>query len=270
MGFSDWLFVGLGRNIRHRHGRFDASTLISQGQGESLSVQALKPSAHVRDSDSSRAGFPSCRQARPVVVDAQRKCFVQASGRNANRSTMSTFRDSVFDRVLYHRLQNQARNVCREKLCRNVDAEFETFGKTYFLDVEILLREVQLFSKRNLLAVGILEDSPEKIAQSGNHVYGCIVSFLAYQPGDGIESVEQKMRFDLAAQCIQLRLRELFVETSSFGLLTRQRFPRVNQPPHQQNHAIKNRVGEQTGIELVQPQLREWFGPRGKCPGIQQ
>src|SRR5579871_5272293 len=264
MGLSDCLFVaiGLGRNIRHRHGRFDASTLISKAQVESLSVKALEPSAHVRYSDSRRAGFPFWRQTGAIVVDAQRKRFVQASGPYANRSSMSTFRYTVFDRVLYHGLQDQARNLCREKLCRNVDAEFETFGKTYFLDVEILLREVQLFSKRNLLAVGILEDSPEKVAQSGNHIYGCIVSFLTYQPGDGIESVEQKMRFDLAAQCIQLRLRELFVETSSFGLLTRQRFPRVNQPPHQQNHAIKNRVGEQTGIELVQPQLREWFGPR--------
>ena len=163
MGFSDCLFIaiGLGRNIRHRHRRFHASTLISQAQIESLTIEAPEPSAHVRDPDSRRDGFPSCREAGAIVIDAQRKRFVQASGCNANRSSMSTFCNAMFDRILDHGLQNQARDLCREKFCRNIHAEFETFSKTCFLNVEILLREVQFFSERNLLPVGILDDTPE-------------------------------------------------------------------------------------------------------------
>ena len=163
MGFTDCLFIaiGLGRNIRHRHRRFHASTLISKAQIESLTIEAPEPSAHVRDSDAGRTGFPSCCEAGAIVIDMQRKRFVQASGCNANRSSMSTFRNAVFDRILDHGLQNQARNLCREKFCRNIHAEFQTVNKTRFLNIEILLREVEFFCERNLLPVGILDDTPE-------------------------------------------------------------------------------------------------------------
>ena len=125
----------------------------------------------------------------------------------------------MFDGVFHHGLQNQAGNLGGTEFTRNAHAHLKPLRKSHLLDVEILEGKVQFLAQRHLLPAGILHHAAQKVAQPSDHAHGCIVSFLAHQAGDGVERIEQKVRLDLPAQCVELGLRELLVEPRGLGLL---------------------------------------------------
>ena len=94
--------------------------------------------------------------------------------------------------------------------------------------------------QEDLLPIGILHNPAEKIAQRGNHVHSGVISFLAYEAGDAVKRIEQKMRLDLAAKSVKLRPGELLVQTSGFRLLERQSFPRFENVAGQKNGGVQD------------------------------
>jgi hypothetical protein len=107
------------------------------------------------------------------------------------------------------------------------------------------------------LLVGILQDAAQKIAEPHDHVHGRIVSFLANESGDCIESIEQKVRLDLLPQCVELRLGELLAETCSFSALPGQPFSRVQHAAGQKDTAVEDQRREKLIVEPVQPESHE-------------
>src|SRR5215472_343740 len=171
-----------GCNKRQGHCCFHASgLLIVKAQLERISVQAFEPRAYVRDPNARRARLPSLRQVRAIVIDAQSKGPVHLARRDPNCSAMHAFRDAVLDRVLHHRLQDQAGNLRRKQFLGDIHTELKTVGEARLLDIEILLRELQLFFERDLLPVGILHHAAQEVAQSRDHTDGVVVPLLAHQ-----------------------------------------------------------------------------------------
>ena len=174
----------------------------------------------------------------------------------------------MFDGVLDHRLQNQAGNLREKKIIGNINAVLQTLGEARFLNVEILLRELEFLSERDLLPVGILHDAAQEIAQPGDHADGSIVPIFANQPGDCVERIEQEMRLDLAAKRIQLRLRQLLVEACGFGLLKSQLLSRSQEVIGEENQTVKNDVRKQAIRRICAAKgQRKGSGPASRPTG---
>jgi len=93
--------------------------------------------------------------------------------------------------------QDQAGNLGREQFLGHIDTQLQTLGKAHLLNVEIFLQEFHLFAQRHLLFARVLDHPAQKVAESGDHIDGVIISLLAHQSGDGIQRIEQKVRLDL-------------------------------------------------------------------------
>ncbi len=103
-------------------------------------------------------------QAGAVVVDAEREHAVGARGENANCASLGSFCDAVLDGVFDHRLQDECGDLCEKEVAGDVDGALEALDESDFLDVEILSRELEFFSERHLLAVGVFEDAAHEVA----------------------------------------------------------------------------------------------------------
>ena len=75
--------------------------------------------------------------------------------------------------------------------------------------VQVQLEKLELFFECHLLLAGVLERIPQEVAQSCQHINGCLVATVAHQSGNAIECVEKEVRLQLHLQRLQLRLREL-------------------------------------------------------------
>src|SRR5277367_2598845 len=217
-GSSSTMRVRIFMNVlslleRHGNGYFHTTlVLVLHVQRERISVQALQASSHIRDADAGMRLLRAHRQARAVVVDAEREHAVGAEGGNPDRASLSPFCDAMLDRVFDDGLQNQGGNLGVKEFLGDVHVQLKTLDKPHFLNVEILLCELHFLSQRHLLPGGVFQDTTEKVAQPYNHANCRIIPPLTYEARDCIERVEQKVRLDLPAQGIELGLRELLVE----------------------------------------------------------
>src|SRR5687768_6771127 len=107
-----------------------------------------------------------------------------------NESCVTSAANTVPDRILRQRLQHQ---VWHEGFhgCR-IDVEFdlEPIGKPHFLNTQIQLNEVEFFSQFNFLFGGVFERVAQKVAQSDEHTYRCVVLVVANETDDAVQSVE--------------------------------------------------------------------------------
>ena len=122
------------------------------------------------------------RQAGAVVVDAEGEHAVGARGEDADGAALGSFCDAVFDGVFDHGLQDERGDLGEEEFAGNVDGALEALDEADLLDVEILSRELQFFSERDLLAIGVFEDAAHEVAELDDHGYGCVVS-SSREPG---------------------------------------------------------------------------------------
>src|SRR5260370_269738 len=156
--------------------------------------------------------LPAHRQARTVVIDAESEHAIGAKRGNPYCAALHSFRDSMFDRVFHHGLQNQAGNLSWKEFPGDIHAELQALGKSHLLNVQILLCELQFLYQRHLLPIRIFHHPAQKVAQLGNHAHCRIVSFLAHEASDGIERVEQKVWLDLPPEGMELCCQKLLVE----------------------------------------------------------
>ncbi len=121
-------------------------------------------------------------------------------------------------------------------------------------------------AERYFLTVGVVEETAHEIAQLDDHAYGCVVSLFANEAGDGVKCVEEEVRLDLAAKGAELRLYELLVEASSFGLLHGEARTGVEYVPDEDDGAVKDERREKSVVELFGDDLLKGccavrFGP---------
>ena len=193
-----------------------------------------------------------------------------AGGCNPDRASLSSFRNSMLDRVLDDRLQNQRWNLGQKELAGNVDTQLKPLNKPRLLDLQIFLRELHLLAQRHLLPCRILEDAPHEIAQLGNHVHCCLVPPLADKPRNSAERIEEKVRLDLSSQCLKLSLREQLVQPRSLRLLISQPLAEIQQILDRQDACIEKKRRQNAAIELLEQQIAEPSRARGIRKGVEK
>ena len=139
-------------------------------------------------------------------------------------------------------------------------AALQALDEPDLLNVEILLRELEFFGQGHFLTVGVVEETAHEVAQANDHVDGCVISLFANQPGDGVQRVEQEVRFDLPAKRAELCFDELLVEARGFGLLRGEAFTGVEQVPDQQDGGVEDKGGEKSVVELLGGKMPEGHG----------
>jgi hypothetical protein len=164
---------------------------------------------------------------------------------------MDPLRDAMLDGVFDDGLEDEHGDLCGEKFAGNIHGALEALDEADFLDFEILSRELQFFSERDLLPVGVFEDAAHEVAQFDDHGDGCVVSFFANEAGDGVECVEEEMRLDLTAERAELGLHKLLVEARGFGLLMREALSGVEQVTDEEDGAVEDEGREEAAVELV-------------------
>jgi hypothetical protein len=76
---------------------------------------------------------------------------IQACCSNANPPTLGAFGDSVFERVLDYRLQNEAGYLRAQQFGRDLRVNLQAVAKAYLLNCQVLLQQIELFVQRHLL-----------------------------------------------------------------------------------------------------------------------
>src|ERR1700745_1642945 len=120
-------------------------------------------------------------------------------GSNVDSATLHPFRDAMLDGILDHRLQDEARNLRRLEVRRNIQRESEPVAESCLLNIEILLRKIEFLGQRNLLAIGVVHHPTKDLAYTNNHSYRRFVALLTHEACDRVQSVEQEVRLNLAA-----------------------------------------------------------------------
>src|SRR5947207_11423376 len=132
-------------------------------------------------------------------------------------------RDAVPSRVLDERLQQQRRD---HRGCRAwIDAERDAqpIAEARFLNGDVMIEQLELLlecDERTALAV---ERLPEQLGKPRDHAIG-LLGVLEDERRNRVKRVEEKVRLQLAHECIEARLDELHLESL--------RTPRVIETPH--------------------------------------
>src|SRR5581483_6630515 len=92
--------------------------------------------------------------------------------------------------------------------------------------------------------MGILRGAAQKLTESDDHAHGGVVSMIAHQAGDGIESVVHEVRLHLPAQGGELRFREILIQTSSLGNLAGHALPSVRDVRNGYDQSVSDQKGE--------------------------
>ncbi len=109
--------------------------------------------------------------------------------------------NAVADRVLHQRLQNKIRNPGVERLRRDIHLHHQPVSKTDLLNFQVPFEKFQFFAQSHLLRVGFVQRGPQQIAQAHDHPVGGF-HVLVHQRGNGMQTVEKKMRIQLHLQCL--------------------------------------------------------------------
>src|ERR1700722_73136 len=141
-------------NEWHRQRYFHAARLpIPHAQLKRLSIQALQTRSHIRQPNPVMRLLPPRSQTRTIVINAQLQPAIRPNRRNPDHASLHALRNSMLHRILDHGLQNQIRDLRREKFPRHVHAELQPLGESHFLNIQILLRKLQFLFQRHLLPV---------------------------------------------------------------------------------------------------------------------
>ena len=120
---------------------------------------------------------------------------------------------TVAQRVLHHRLQNQGGHGGLGDFRGYVELDPETVAKAGFLDIEISAQKLHLFADGNHLLRRVREHVAEDAREAQSHDFGA-GRIGGNQVGNGVEGIEQKMRIDLGTEGSQFGFGDLLLEHS--------------------------------------------------------
>ncbi len=148
----------------------------------------------------------------------------------------------MFDRVVDNGLQHEIRHLAREQRARNVHDHLERLAKSQALEVEVLLSEFELVAEGHQHPVGRAQHTAKAIAQPGNRSHGGVVLLVSHQAGNGVERVEQEVRFDLLLKGV----RRTDLQPGVIAAL--KDFAALLQPVKYEKSDVRRKV---TGIETI-------------------
>ncbi len=147
------------------------------------------------------------RQSHPIVANLNSEHVVVAPRGDVDVPQPRLPGDAVLDRVLDERLEQQRRHQGLERLPLDVVPDDEAVGKPCPFDVEVLAKEVELGVQRHFLLAETLQREPQQLAEAHERAFGGL-HVPMHQSRDRVERVEEKVRVELLAKGLELRLHE--------------------------------------------------------------
>src|SRR5262249_398552 len=117
-------------------------------------------------------------------------------------------RDSVFDRVLHYRLQQQVRHPGVEHAGFYFHLHRQTILKPDALYFKVAPQKLELLVQRNLLSPCTVQREPQKVTQPRQH-FLWRGRLLVDQRWNRVQRVKQKVRLELHLERLKLCLGEL-------------------------------------------------------------
>src|SRR5262245_14325804 len=108
-------------------------------------------------------------EAGPVVAHAQYQAVARALGANLDAARAVDLADTMLDRVLRQRLQNEIGYQRIGDLLARLDVDLEPSAEADFHDFKITLQKRQLLLERDLGLVGAFEGVAQQFTQAGDH-----------------------------------------------------------------------------------------------------
>src|SRR5206468_4308282 len=150
----------------------DRHTAVAGAELEALfvGIEMRQPRACVAHADAraARARAATFGEWR-VVLDTQNELATVDSAPKRDSSDTLDLPDTVLDRVLHDRLQNEIRHKRVHRALLNVSRDLEPPLEADLHDLQIATKEVELLSEGNLLLARPLDRVPQQFAQSRDH-----------------------------------------------------------------------------------------------------
>src|SRR5215831_20711148 len=109
-----------------------------------------------------------------------------------NRTGSSHPRDTMLDRILNQRLQEQVRNHAIQNLIVKLDLSDEAVLKSDSLDVEVHLKKLNLAPKRNFRDIFRRQRQSQQVAKRTDHLLSG-TWIVADECRDGMQRIKKKM-----------------------------------------------------------------------------
>src|ERR1019366_674934 len=195
-----------------RYVNFDdaaSAGLVLQGHPVIVVVQLLQAGARVAQphafwwNAAAMAGQPLA-----VVADLHPQLIEDLASRDANPSGGEARAYAMANGILHQRLQNQVRDQGRSGVRLDIHFHPQAVLEACLLDVNIFLQEGQLATERHLVDADRVERQAQQVRQLQSHVFGG-GTIVSGQGGDGIQGIEQEVRFQLNLQRLELRISQL-------------------------------------------------------------
>src|SRR4029077_20512211 len=176
---------------------------------ELVAVDEAQPLVNVADTDSAAVHLRNAlgRNAHTVVGNFDGETAIAVMSADVNLAALEPRRQAMLDRIFHHRLKEHAGNKRLERLridflenLQLVAAEADHF------DVQVVVNELELFAQRDA-CLRLAQQAPQDVRELQDHAAGH-VRIEADQRGDGVQSVEQKMRVDLAGKRVHARFQK--------------------------------------------------------------
>src|SRR3954451_3622396 len=127
----------------------------------------------------------------------------------------------MLDGILNQRLKRQAWYIDSQKVSRYVHVDFQPIMKACLFDLEIFADKLE-FALQGDLVLAPFEGHTQQVAEADQQMARSLDVFL-HQDSNGVETVEQKVRMQLALKvlkfgvgelCLQLRRSSLTLHSS--------------------------------------------------------
>ena len=119
--------------------------------------------------------------------------------------------NAVPDSVLHQRLQNKVGHQRCKRMRIDIEIDLQPVAETCLLNVDVLLQKQQLAAQRNFMHADRVERRAQQVGQLQRHMFGRR-AIVPRQRRDGIQRVEQEMRFQLNLKHFELRVGQLSFE----------------------------------------------------------
>ncbi len=202
-----------------------------------------------------------CRQGRAIVVDAQREDGAVAGGCHLDGPAPGTPGDAVLDGVFHQRLHDEIRHLRLHERVGNVDLDPQPVGKAHLLYGQVFVQEVHLFLHAHAQPLRAVRHAPQQVAQGGDDGDRIGVPLFAYQPGHGVERVEDEMGLQLQPQRGKLCLRQQFGQAGAGRALVQQAVVGVERRAGRGDGGIDQHIAHQIAQDFRAPQQRKRCGP---------
>src|SRR3954469_7564587 len=132
----------------------------------------------------------------------------------------------MLDSILNQRLKRQARYIDSEKVSRYVHLDFQPIMKACLFDLQIFAHKLELALQGDLV-LAPFEGHTQQVAEADQQMARSLDVFL-HQDSNGVKTVEQKVRMQLALKVLKLGMGELRLQLRRYSLALHSRLVKVD------------------------------------------